>query len=158
MKKPMVIAVVGVIILIAFAYLIGLLPERQRRLALEREVASLQSRLADAEATGRVCGLYTGVQGLIDVVAQQNYGQAVQASTAFFDEVRAEADRTNEPAIREMLQSVLATRDSVTGALTKADPASLEELRRTADLLRSVLENRKAVPPSSPATRAQMPG
>lgn len=158
MKKPMVIVVVGVILLVGFAYLIGLLPQRQRRLELEREVASLQSSLADAQATGRVCALYTRVQGLIDVVAQQNYGQAVEASTAFFDEVRAEAARTNEPAIREMLQSVLATRDSVTGALTKADPASLGELRRTADLLRSVLENRKAVPPSAPATQAQKPG
>ncbi len=158
MKKPMVLAGVGVILLIGSAYLIGLLPQRQRRLELEREVASLQSRLADAQATGRVCGLYTRVQGLIDVVAQQNYGQAVEASTAFFDEVRAEADRTNEPAIREVLQSVLATRDSVTGALTKADPASLEELRRTADLLRGVLENREAVPPSAPAAEAQIPG
>ena len=150
MKKPMVLAVVGVVVLVGFAYLIGFLPQRQRRLELEREVASLQSGLADAQATGRVCGLYTRVQGLIDVVAQQNYGQAVEASTAFFDGVRAEAERTNEPAIREMLQSVLATRDSVTGALTKADPASLEELRRTATLLRSVLENREAVPPSAP--------
>ena len=150
MKKPMVIAVVGVLVLIGFAYLIGLLPERQRRLALEREVASLQSRLADAEATGRVCGLYTRVQGLIDVVAQQNYGQAVQVSTAFFDEIRAEADRTNEPAIREVLRSVLATRDSVTGALTKADPASLEVLRRAADLLRGVLENVRPCRPRLP--------
>jgi hypothetical protein len=157
MKKSTVIAVVGVVFLIGFAYLIGLLPQRQRRLALERDVASLQSRLADAQATGRVCGLYTRVQGLIDVVAQQNYGQAVEASTTFFAEVRAEADRTNEPAIREMLQSVLATRDSVTGALTKADPAALDELRRTADLLRSVLENREAVPPPAPAVEAQMP-
>ncbi|MHB8797762.1 MAG: hypothetical protein ACYDBY_04785 [Thermoanaerobaculia bacterium] len=155
MKKPMVLAVVGVILLIGFAYLIGLLPQRQRRLELEREVASLQSRLADAQATGRVCGLYTRVQGLIDVVAQQNYGQAVEASTAFFDEVRAEAERTSEPAIREMLQSVLASRDSVTGALTRADPASLEELRRTADLLRGVLENREAVPPPAPGVGAQ---
>lgn len=155
MKKPMVLAVVGVLLLIGFAYLIGLLPQRQRRLELEREVASLQSRLADARATGRVRGLYTRVQGLIDVVAQQNYGQAAEASTAFFDEVRAEADRTNEPAIREMLPSVLATRDSVTGALTKADPASLEELRRAANLLRGVLENREAVPPSAPGLGAR---
>lgn len=158
MKRSIVIAIAGVIVLIGLAYLIGLLPQRQRRLESEREVASLQSRLADAEARGRVCGLYTRVQGLIDVVAQQNYGQAVQASTAFFDEVRTEADRTDQVAFREVLQSVLATRDSVTGALTKGDPASLKELRRSADLLRSALENRKAVSPSAPATQTQKPG
>lgn len=155
MKKSVIIAIIAVILLIGLAYLIGLLPQRQRRLELEREVASLQSQLADAEARGRICGLYTRVQGLIDVVAQQNYGQAVEASTAFFDEVRAESNRTEQAAFQEVLQSVLATRDSVTGALTKADPASLDGLRRSADLLRSALENRKAVPPSAPPVQAQ---
>lgn len=57
MKKPVVITVVAVVVLSAFAYLIGLLPERQRRLGLEREVAALQPRVAEAEATGRICGL-----------------------------------------------------------------------------------------------------
>ena len=98
------------------------------------------------------------MEGLIDVVARQNYGQAVQASTAFFDEVRAESNRTEQAAFEEVLQSVLATRDSVTGALTKADPASLEELRRSADLLRSVLEKGKAVTPSAPAAQGKKPG
>lgn len=157
MKKSVVITVVAVIILGGFAYLIGLLPERQRRLELEREVASLQSRVAEAEASGRICGLYTRLEGLIDVVGQQNYGQASGSATAFFDAVRAESDRTNQPAFREALLSVLGTRDSVTGSLTKADPAALDQLRLAADLLRSVLENRQSAPPPAPPAQAQQP-
>jgi hypothetical protein len=155
MKKPVVITVVAVVVLSAFAYLIGLLPERQRRLGLEREVAALQSRVAEAEATGRICGLYTRLEGLIDVVGRQNYGQASESATAFFDAVRAESERTDQPAFREALLSVLGTRDSVTGSLTRADPAALDQLRQAAELLRSVLENRQLAPPPAPPAKAE---
>lgn len=154
MKRTLIVAVV---LLIGVAYLIGFLPERQRRLELEGEVASLRSRVADAEARGRVCGLYTRVQGLIDVVTQKNYGLAVQSSTAFFDGVRAESSRTNLPAVRMALQSVLEMRDLVTRTLTNADPASLDQLRRAAEFLRGALENQTGVPPSASRAQAQQP-
>ena len=149
--------VVVVVLLIGIAYLIGVVPQRQRRLELEGEVASLQSRLADAEARGRVCGLYARVQGLIDIVAQKNYGLALQSSTAFFDGVRTESSRTDLPAVRAALQSVLEMRDSVTRTLTNADPTSLDQLRRAAELLRGTLENQPGPPPSASPVQAQQP-
>ncbi len=142
------ILVAVVVLLIGIAYLIGFVPERQRRLELEGEVASLQARVADAEARGRVCELYARAHGLIDVVAQHNYGLAVQSSTAFFDGVRTESSRTNLPAARAALQAVLGMRDSVTRTLTNSDPVSLDQLRRAAELLRSTLENQPGEPPS----------
>ena len=154
MKRTLVVAV---FLLIGIAYLIGFLPQRQRRLEIEGEVASLRSEFADAEARGRLCELYTRVQGLIDVVARKDYGLAAQSSTVFFDGVRAESGRTSQPEVRAALESVLDMRDSVTGTLTMADPASLDQLRRAADLLRGALEIQPGVPPSASTVQAQQP-
>jgi hypothetical protein len=154
MKRILVIAVV---LLIGVAYLGGAWPERQRRIELEAETASLRARVADAEAKGRVCELYTRVQGLIGVVTRKNYGLAAQSSTAFFDGVRTESGRTTLPAVRAALQSVLDMRDSVTTTLTNADPGSLDHLRRAADLLGGALENPPGAPASSSPVPAQQP-
>lgn len=154
MKRLLALAVV---LLIGIAFLIGFLPQRRGRLTLEREVASLRAQLASAEERGRVCGLYVRLQGLIDVVAQKNYGQAEALSTSFFDDVRAESGSVSEPAFKEALQAVLGLRDAVTASVTKADPVSLHALRQAADLLRGALESRTPQPSGGPAAPVQTP-
>ncbi|MGA7990712.1 MAG: hypothetical protein WCC53_04705 [Thermoanaerobaculia bacterium] len=146
MKKALVF---GVVLLSVGAYLFGFLPQRQRRLALEAQVASLELRLKTAEARGRLYALYTRSQGLLDLVAQQNYGHAQQLSSGFFDDVRAEAGRTPEPEFGKALLAVLSTRDAVTAGLTKADPGTLEPLRRATGMLQAALEKPETVAPSS---------
>ncbi len=148
MKKALVF---GVVLLVGASYLFGLVPQRRRRVALEAEVASLELRLKNAEARGRLYTLYTRSHGLIDLVAQQNYGQAQQLSSGFFDDVRAEAGRTPEPEFGKALLGVLGTRDAVTAGLTKGDPATLDPLRRVAELLRAVLEKPEATTTTTPA-------
>ncbi len=136
-KKALAAAAV---LLVGGAYLFGLVPQRQRRLALEVEVSSLGHRLEIAEDRARLGTIFARAHGPVELVAQRNYGQAQQLSSVFFDDVRAEAGRTHEPAFRDPLLGVLALRDAVTAALSKGDPAALEELRRAAALLQPVLE------------------
>jgi len=131
------------------AYLVGLLPERSRRVALEGQVGSLERRLEDAEARTRLCTLYARVQGLVDLVALKNFGQAQQLSSSFFDDVRAESSRTPNAAFRKALLGVLDMRDTVTASLTKGDPATVDSLRRSAELLQAPLQ--------SPGTAAAAP-
>jgi hypothetical protein len=129
------------VLLVGAAYLVGLLPERSRRIALEGQVGSLERRLGDAEARMRLCALYARVQGLVDLVALKNFGQAQQRSSSFFDDVRSESNRTPDPEFRKALLGVLEMRDTVTASLTKGDPATLDSLRRSAELLQAPLQS-----------------
>lgn len=136
MKKVFVLLAV---LLIPAAYVAGLWPERERRLALEREVGTLQSRLEETDARVRLCGLLAESQGLVEAVAQKNYGQAQQLSSRFFDHARAESGRTPQPAFRDALETVLRVRDPVTAALARADAAALEHLKQAEGRLRGSL-------------------
>jgi hypothetical protein len=148
MRKALVI---GVVLLAAAAYLIGFVPQRNRRIILEEEVASLKSRLEDAEARGRLCALYVRTQGLVQLVAQKNYGQAQQLSSGLFNDVRAEASRSQEPEFKKALLGVLEMRDTVTAGLTQGDAGTLDHLHRAAGLLQAALVTSGTPAPTAPS-------
>jgi hypothetical protein len=79
------------------------------------------------------------VLAINEVVMRQNYGQAQELSSAFFDEVRAEAAATSMDEFRSVLQDVLSRRDSVTALLTKADPSVRDVLHTIEVQIRRVL-------------------
>lgn len=127
MKKLLVALVV---LLVAGAFVYGRWPERQRRIALEGERQALQRQLDEAQARVRLCSLLGQLQSLMQAVSAQNYGQARELSSRFFDDARAEADRTPEPAFARALEAALGRRDAVTAALARADPEAIEPLRQ----------------------------
>jgi hypothetical protein len=135
MKRFLVLLVVG---LVGAAYAAGYWPERQRRVALESQMRAIEERLAEAEARVRLGGLLARLLTLMDVVGEKNYGQGLGLSSAFFDEVRAEAGRT-PPPFRDLLEGVIKRRDAVTASLTQADPAVLGTLREVQGELRRAL-------------------
>ena len=59
---------------------------------------------------------------------RQNYRQALERSTPFFDAVRAETARAADAGLRDGLSEVLALRDAVTAGLAKADPTVVDTL------------------------------
>jgi hypothetical protein len=143
-----------VVLLVAGAFLYGRWPERQRRLALEGEKQALQRQLDQAQAHVRLCALLGQLQSLMRAVSAQNYGQARDLSSRFFDDARSEATRTPEPAFRQSLEDALGLRDAVTAALARADPEAIEPLRRVEARLEGALGPPwpAAVPPApSPA-------
>jgi hypothetical protein len=64
-----------------------------------------------------------------EAVVRQNYGEAQELSSAFFDSVRKEAAVTPLDEFRSVLNEVLSRRDSVIASLAKADPGILDVLR-----------------------------
>lgn len=121
------------------AYLAGYLPERRGRIAVEAEIGALRPRLAAAEARVRTGELLGQALTLKEVAMRQNYGQALELSTSFFDAVRAELARPGESGLADGLNEVLTMRDGVTAALAKADPTVLETLQRVELRLRRAL-------------------
>jgi hypothetical protein len=60
---------------------------------------------------------------------RQDYGQAQELSSPFFDGVRQESTTTTLTEFRSVLNEVLSRRDAITASLARADPAVLEALR-----------------------------
>jgi type II secretory pathway pseudopilin PulG len=156
MRKLLVVLVV---LLVGGAFLYGRWPERQRRLALEGEKQALQRQLDEAQARVRLCSLLGQLQSLMRAVSAQNYGQARELSSRFFDDARSEATRTPEPAFARALEAALGLRDAVTGALAQADPGAIEPLQRVeAHLERALGPPWPAASPVAPPTPEARPG
>lgn len=130
---------IGAVAVIAAAYLAGYLPENRQRVAATTEAAALQTRLATAEARVRAGELLGQALTLKEIAIRQDYGQALERSSAFFDAVRGEAATTPEPRLREGLAAVLARRDAVTAALAKTEPTAVELIHDIERLLRGAM-------------------
>jgi hypothetical protein len=138
MRWKRIVAIAAVVV-IGGAFLAGYLPERRQRTAAELQVRMLQEKLAAAEARGRMGEFLGHALTVKEVTMRQNYGQAQELSSSFFNGVRAEAAATPDGGFRDALNEVLARRDSVTAALTKADPGVIEILHMIELRLRRAL-------------------
>lgn len=112
----------GAAVVIGGAYVAGYLTERRARTTAEARVAALETRLAVAEARVRTSELLGLALTLKEVAMRQNYGQALDLSTSFFDAVSNESARSSDAGLRDGLNQVLTFRDRVTAALATADP------------------------------------
>jgi len=130
------VAFIGVL---AVAYFAGYWPERQQRLVAEADADQLRSDLEAASAKLLVGNLLGRALTLKEVAASQNYAQARDLSSSFFDDVRAESTAVADGALRDRLSQVLLRRDAVTAALAKGDPLVADALRDIELQLRQAL-------------------
>ena len=124
---------------IAGGYLAGSLPERQQRAAAEARVTELQAKISAAAARLRAGELLGEALTLKDIASRQNYGQARELSSAFFDAVRTAAASVPEGRLRDGLNDILSRRDRVTAALARAEPTVAEALYQIEWRLRDAL-------------------
>lgn len=148
MRVKLVMAGV-VIAAVAAAYVAGLWPERERRLESEARAEQFQARLVAAEARLRAGQLLGRVLTVKELTARQDYGVALERSSALFDAIRQEAGQASDARLRETLTAVLGRRDAITAALAKADPATVGVLQEVELQLRGALDYEM---PPSPAT------
>lgn len=140
-------AVLGfVVVLTAAAYLAGYWPERQRRVALEAEVAILRPQLVEAQAKARLAVLLDDLLTLTEAVASLNYGQAQELSSEFFDRVQAESAGAVPATLATALSAVAQHRDEVTATLARGDASALDPLRQTQLQLRQALAGTVTLP------------
>lgn len=133
------IATIAAIVLVGGAFLAGYLPEHRLRTAAEQQSLALRDQLAAAEARVRMGQLLGQALAVREVIIRQNYGQAQELSSAFFDTVRKEAAATPLDQFRSVLNEVLSRRDGITASLTKADPGTVEALHTIEVQMRQAL-------------------
>lgn len=113
-----------VIVLMALSFGGGFWWEHTRSESVKSKLDSANAQLAKANDDVRLCRLQDELLTLVEDTANKNYGEAATASTQFFNQLSAEIDQTNQPAVKSTMQSILAQRDSATAEIAKADPAS----------------------------------
>lgn len=151
MQKGFVVAIIGLVAVVA-AYFAGYLPEHEARAQAEAQVQALEAKVSAAQARVRTGELLGQALTLREMALRQDYGQALELSSSFFDAVRGEAASSPDPALRDGLSEVLAKRDAVTAALAKGDLAVLETLHGIEIRLRRALgyATRPEPPPAAP--------
>lgn len=113
------IAIAAVILIIAF--LLGYVPavlssrateQRNAEMGYKLKVADLGSQLAMASYE----------------VNRNNYANAAQFSSKFFDGSPVIINETKDPTLKQKLQVMLARRDEITANIAQADPSVKEKL------------------------------
>jgi hypothetical protein len=116
LKKLALVA--GVAIL---AFLLGYVPSMISSRATEQQKVELEHKLKTAELGGQLAmASYEA--------GRNNYANAAQFSSQFFDGLREIIGETGDQAIKQKLQEMLARRDEITANLAQADPAVKEKL------------------------------
>ena len=125
-------ALVGIVVLlVAGAYVAGYWPEHRRLVEAREQIATLETRLKDAEAHNRLAGILGHLLHLMDAVEARNFGEAAQQATAYFDRAATESLAVTEAEPKAALDQVLRARDRVVASLALTDAAAVtEELRR----------------------------
>ena len=154
------------VILILLAAIVGFLagwwPQREARLALERELTGLkqttqtaEAKAAAAESRIRAGALLGQALALGELIAAGDFARAQSVSTALFDGVRAET-MAGGP-FKAAMDEALALRDPVTAGLAKRDAASGAVVRRVQVMLRHGLGYPVDVAPGPASAQAQQP-
>jgi len=145
-----------VLILIAAAFLVGYWPEHRQLVDEQSRTAQLQARVDAAQAKVRLGEVLGQLLVVRDAVAAQNYGTAATAASTYFDRVRDEAARADQPPIKDVLNGIQRSRDNVTAAIARADPGVADTLRQQEMALRGAL-GYKVEPPAPATTPATAP-
>jgi hypothetical protein len=60
---------------------------------------------------------------------EKNYGKSGEYSKEFFDQAQRIVGSAEEPALRNLLHDILATRDQITADLARGDSTVLSEIQ-----------------------------
>jgi hypothetical protein len=138
MKK--IVPILG-FLLLAGAYVGGYWPQRQKLQEAQKSSAQAAQQLTSAQAVIHITRIENDLVALVDQTQSQNYGEAQKLSSRFFDDLRAELDRSPSAPYRSTLETVFARRDAVTSGLTRADAATIGPLRQSLNEVRQLSES-----------------
>ena len=113
--------VTGLVILV-MVFLMGFVPQYLQKRQIQAELATSAEKLKVSELRD--------LFGMMMLEAlRQNYGVAGDYSSQYFDKLRETSEAVNNSTLKRSVQELLKKRDTVTAALSKADPASASQLQ-----------------------------
>jgi hypothetical protein len=116
-------------VLLIAGFLTGLILQYARLQRVQQELSASTKQLGSCQSSQQLSQLRDTATIMYLEVVQKNYGKAGEYSREVFNQAQQIASSTQEPAVRNLLRDVLATRDQVTADLAKGDAAALSEIQ-----------------------------
>jgi hypothetical protein len=113
--------ITGLVILV-LVFLLGFVPQYLEKRQIQSEIAISSEKLKMSELRD-LAGMM-----LLEVL-RQNYGVARDYSSQYFEKLRNTSEQVENSTLKTSLQELLNSRDTVTAALSKADPDSASQLQ-----------------------------
>jgi hypothetical protein len=92
-------------------------------------IVCLDKTIGSCQAGEQLSQLRDTATAMFLEAVQKNYGKAGEDSKEFFDQAQRIQSSTGDPALRNLLHDILATRDQITADLAKGDAAALSEVQ-----------------------------
>ena len=114
-------------LLLLTGFLVGFILQYSRLHGVQQELSASTKQLGSCQAAEQLSQLRDTATAMFLEAVQKNYGKAGEDSKEFFDQAQRIQSSTEDPALRNLLRDILATRDQITGDLAKGDAAALSE-------------------------------
>ena len=110
-------------------FLAGFVLQYARLQQAQQELSASTKQLGSCQAGEQLSQLRDTATAMFLEALQKNYGKAGEDSKEFFDQAQRIQSSTGDPALRNLLHDILATRDQITADLAKGDAAALSEVQ-----------------------------
>jgi type II secretory pathway pseudopilin PulG len=116
-------------VLLIVGFLAGFVLQYARLQQAQQELSASTKQLSSCQAGEQLSQLRDTATAMFLEAVQKNYGKAGEDSKEFFDQAQRIQSSTGDPALRNLLHDILATRDQITADLAKGDSAALSEVQ-----------------------------
>jgi type II secretory pathway pseudopilin PulG len=116
-------------VLLIVGFLAGFVLQYARLQQAQQELSASTKQLGSCRAGEQLSQLRDTATAMFLEALQKNYGKAGEDSKEFFDQAQRIQSSTGDPALRNLLHDILATRDQITADLAKGDAAALSEVQ-----------------------------
>ena len=116
-------------LLVLAGFLIGFILQYSRLQRVQQDLSASTKQLGSCQSSQQLAQLRDTTTMMYLEVVQKNYGKAGEYSREVFDQAQQIASSTEDPALRNLLRDILATRDQITADLAKGDAGALSEIQ-----------------------------
>ena len=127
--KKVVALTVGLLVAFGLGYVPQYLKSNRLAAEMQQSQERFQQQLAEVESRNKILMLHSELGMLLLEVENQNYGNARERSTAWFDHLRGVISGSTDQSTVKALNSIMGQRDTLTALLTEAKPEALTMVR-----------------------------
>ena len=142
---PLMRRVIIYAVLLAGAFLLGIVPMWLISMEASRSQAETERQLSLAQRQVNLAAIQTALDTAVIEAQRGNYEPARQATSSFFTSLRAEADRGDasalSPAQRDAVQPLLTQQDEIITLLARGASSSVNRLTALFDSYRQIMSS-----------------
>jgi hypothetical protein len=116
-------------VLLIVGFIIGFILQYSRLRNLQQELSVSEKRLISCQFSEQLSQLRDTATMMYLEAVEKNYGKSGEYSKKFFDQAQRIVGSVEDPALRNLLHDILATRDQITADLARGDSTALSEIQ-----------------------------